>query len=309
MRQISQTRFDLIHAHWVLPNGLPALIAAQLAHLPLVTSLHGSDVYLSEKAAPLSATAAAIFRASGGITACSSDLHERALRLGAPADRTVTLPYGVDTSAFQPDPQATPAVRQQFGLALDAKLVVSVSRLVYKKGLTHLLAAFPQVLVQHPTATLVIAGYGDLREELEQQAKHLGIAERVRFPGQLSRAESAAMIAAADVHVIPSIRDQAGNMDGLPNTLLEGMSAGRAIVASRLAGIPDVITDGIHGLLVPEQDPPALAQAISTLLGDPALAARLGQAARARILAELTWAAAAERFEQVYAHALGRTKL
>ena len=296
--------FNLIHAHWVLPNGTPAALVARLRGLPLVISLHGSDVYLAERAAPLALAAAATFRAAGAITACSGDLRDRALRLGARASDVAVVPYGVDARAFQPDPEAGALVRAELGLASDTPLVISVSRLVYKKGLTYLLEAFPRILAEHPGAVLVIAGYGDLREELKRRAAELGVTASVRFPGQLERERAARYVAAADVYVVPSIRDQRGNIDGLPNALLEGMGAGRPIVASRVAGIPDVIGDGQHGLLTPERDPAALAAAIGRLLRDRALAERLGAAARRRVLEELTWDIAAERFEQAYERAI-----
>src|SRR5262249_26791365 len=124
--------------------------------------------------------------------------------------------------------------------------------------------------------------------------------------GQLARDRAACYIGAADVYVVPSIRDQGGNVDGLPNVLLESMAAARPIVASRVAGIPEVVTDGEHGLLIPERDPDALAVAITGLLDDRALAQRLGAAARRRILDELTWDATAERFEAVYRQAVSR---
>jgi len=296
--------FDLIHAHWVLPNGTPAALVAWLRGLPLVISLHGSDVYLAERAAPLSLAAAATLRAAGAVTACSGDLRDRALRLGARAGDVDVVPYGVDARAFQPDPQAGAQVRAELGLAPGTPLIISVSRLVYKKGLTYLLDAFPRILADHPSAVLVIAGYGDLREELERRADELGVAASVHFPGQLERERAARYVAAADVYVVPSIRDQRGNIDGLPNALLEGMGAARPIVASRVAGIPDVIGDGRHGLLTPERDSAALAEAIICLLGDRALAERLGAAARQRVLEELTWDIAAERFERAYERAL-----
>jgi glycosyltransferase involved in cell wall biosynthesis len=292
--------FDLIQAHWVLPNGPPAALAARLRGLPLVISLHGSDVYLAERAAPLSLAAAGALRAAAAVTTCSGDLRERALRLGARPGCVDVVPYGVDPQAFQPDPAAGDRVRADLGLPPGAPLIVTVSRLVYKKGLTYLLEAFPRVLERHPEAALVIGGYGDLREELERRAGELGVAGRVRFPGQLARGRAACYISAADVYVVPSIRDQGGNVDGLPNALLEGMGAARPIVASRVAGIPEVIVDGEHGLLTPERDPGALAAAITRLLDDRALAQRLGAAARRRVLDELTWDATAERFEAVY---------
>jgi glycosyltransferase involved in cell wall biosynthesis len=301
----ARERFDLIHGHWVIPNGTPAALVARLRGLPLVVSMHGSDVYLAERAVPLSLTAAATYRAAGAITACSGDLRDRALRLGAPAERTSVIPYGVDVAAFQPDPGAGAAVRAELGLPAATPLVLTVSRLVYKKGLTYLLDAWPQVLAAHPTAVLALAGYGDLRDELERRAHDLGIAASVRFPGQLERERTAQYISAADVDAVPSIRDQKGNVDGLPNALLEGMAAARPLVASRVAGIPDVITDGVHGLLTPERDPAAIAAAVNRLLADREFASRLGAAARERVVTELTWDQTAARFERAYAQALG----
>jgi glycosyltransferase involved in cell wall biosynthesis len=296
--------FDLIHAHWVLPNAVPAALAARLRGLPLVISLHGSDIFLAEQAVPLALTAGMTMRSAAMVTACSGDLRERAVRLGAPPAHVEVIPYGVDPQAFRPDAAAAAEVRAELGLPAAAPLIVTVSRLVYKKGLTYLLEAFPAVLAEHPCATLVLAGYGDLRDELERRAHELGVAAHVRFPGQLERARAARYISAADVYVVPSVRDQRGNVDGLPNALLEGMGAARPIVASCVAGIPEVITDGEHGLLVPERDPHALAAAISRLLGDRALAARLGAAARRRITTELTWDQTAARFEAVYRRAV-----
>ncbi|MBC8160461.1 MAG: glycosyltransferase [Roseiflexaceae bacterium] len=300
------SRFDLIHAHWVLPNAVPAAVAAKLRRLPLVVSLHGSDVFLAEQAPPLSLAAAGALRAAAGITACSGDLRERALRLGARPTCFEVVPYGVDASAFRPDPQAGARVRAELGLAPTAPLIVSVSRLVYKKGLTFLLDAFPAILRRHPHAVLVIAGYGDLREPLERQATALGIAASVRFPGQLDRAGAARYIAAANVYVVPSVRDQGGNVDGLPNALLEGLGSGRPVVASRVAGIPEVIDHERQGLLVAERDSVGLAVAIVRLLDHPDFAAELGRSARVRVVHELTWDKTAERFERVYLRATQR---
>ncbi len=302
--------FDLIHAHWVLPNGVPAALAAWQANLPLVISLHGSDVYLAERHWALAGAAGMAFRAANAVTACSGDLHQRGLRLGARTADSRVIPYGVNPQEFRPDPAAQSQVRaelaQQRGTPLPetAPLVLGLGRLVYKKGFAVLLDAWPQVLAQHPQALLVLVGYGDLREQLEQQAARLGIAGQVHFTGQLERQRAAAYLAAADVFALPIVRDQ--GTDGLPNVLLEAMGAGRPIVASRVAGVPDVIVDGQHGLLVPDRNPAALAAALLRLIDDRALAERLGAAARQRIATELTWEQTAAKFEAVYRHVLAR---
>jgi glycosyltransferase involved in cell wall biosynthesis len=286
--------YDLVQAHWALPNGPPAAIPAALYGLPLVVSLHGSDIYLAERHWATALAAAGAFRAAAAVTACSGDLRTRALALGARAATSRVIPYGVDLGQFRPEPAARAAVRAELGLAADAPLVLGLGRLVAKKGFGVLLDAWPAVLRGCPHATLAIVGYGDLRASLERQASELGIAQSVRFPGQIERARTATYVAAADVFALPIVREGA---DGLPNTLLEAMGAGRAIVAARVAGVPDVLDDGVHGLIVPERAPELLAAAILRLLADPELAARLGRAARARVEGELTWAHAAERYE------------
>ncbi|MBV9787903.1 MAG: glycosyltransferase family 4 protein, partial [Chloroflexi bacterium] len=239
-----------------------------------------------------------------GITSCSGDLAARLARLGGPAERMRVIPYGIDAEQFYPAPEAGAAIREQLGIAPDRPMLVWVSRMVYKKGLSVLLNALPAVLRQHPKLVLVLGGYGDLRDALEAQARELGIAENVLFPGPVDRASINAYWNAGDLVVVPAIHDHRGNVDGLPNIILESMSAGRPIVASRVAGIPAVIDHATHGLLVPEGDHTALAGAIIELLDRPEFAAELGRAARRRVEQELRWSHIAARFEHVYREAL-----
>jgi glycosyltransferase involved in cell wall biosynthesis len=125
----------------------------------------------------------------------------------------------------------------------------------------------------------------------------------VRFLGNLSQDDIAAWLATADMVAIPSVRDDSGNVDGLPNTVLEALASGRAVVASRVAGIPEVVEDGVNGLLVPAGDTEALAAALARLAGDPATREQLGREARAQAVARLGWDAVARRFEECYAQA------
>jgi glycosyltransferase involved in cell wall biosynthesis len=293
---LRETRYDVVHVHWVVPSAALIQDIVRAHGAPLVVSLHGSDVFVAERLAPARALARQALRAAGAVTACSGDLRERALRLGALPERTRTVPYGVDAAAFSPDvPSAD--MRRRLGVPEGAVLVLAVGRLVEKKGFAWLVAAAAQA----PGVHVVVAGDGDLRRDLEEKARALGAP--VSFAGALDRKDVASAMAAADVVAVPSIVDRAGNVDGLPNALLEGLASGRAVVATRVAGIPDVVEDGQNGLLVPPGDEAALAAALRRLVAEPQTRSRLGIEARRRAEGRLSWRSAARAFEECYAQA------
>lgn len=297
---------DIIHAHWVLPNGLPAWLLSRVCGIPLVVSMHGSDVAMAERNQLFGGLARRIFAHSRMNTACSGDLHHRAIQLGARPIDTHVLPYGVAVDAFDPHSGDRAWIAQRFGIAPDVPLVVAVGRFVYKKGFHTLIESLVRLRTAHPELRLLLGGYGDLQDAYVSRAAALGVSDMIVMPGQLLRDDVAKVIASADVYCVPSVHDESGNVDGLPNALLEGMSAGRAVVASAIAGIPDVIQHGIHGELVPEGDVDALAMAISTLITQPAYAQQLGQQARTRIIEELTWAQTTAHLVRYYQEAIQR---
>jgi glycosyltransferase involved in cell wall biosynthesis len=189
------------------------------------------------------------------------------------------------------------SLRAALGVAPGEVFVLAFGRMVEKKGFRTLIDAAARV----PGIRVVIAGGGDLRQTLAARTSEIGAP--VSFPGSLDRATMAAAIAAADIVAVPSVVDRAGNVDGLPNALLEALSAGRAVIASRVAGIPDVVDDGVNGLLVPEKDVDSLSTGLRRLAAEPGTRRRLGEEARRRAIRDLTWDAAAKAFEECYAEA------
>jgi len=294
----------IMHGHWVVPGGVMAQAAAG-SRTPLVISLHGSDVYVAERHALIGRFARRAFGAAAWVTACSADLRDRALGLGASADRSEVLPYGVDTSRFAPDAGARAALARRLGLPEDAPLIVTAGRLVRKKGFEYLIDAMPAIGAALPAARLVIAGGGDLDADLRARAAGAGVGDAVHFAGSIAQSDVPVFLAGADVIAVPSIRDDAGNVDGLPNVVMESLSSATPLVATPAGGIGAVIEDGRTGYLVPERDAAALADVITRLLGDPALRRRIGEAARRDVCARHTWDQYARRLEAIFdlAHA------
>jgi len=288
-------RAALMHGHWVLPGGLMAAVAR--GSLPLVVSLHGSDVFVAERHGLAARAARWVFGQAAWVSACSDDLAARAAALGAARDRLETIPYGVDADRFAPSAEARAAVRERLQLGA-APVVFSAGRLVSKKGFEFLIDAGRELTSAFPGLRIVLAGDGDLREALQHRAAAAGVS--VLFAGRQSQDEIARLAAAADVVAVPSVHDEAGNVDGLPNFALESLATGTPVVATDVGGLPQVVIDGATGRLVPERSAPALAGAIRDVLSHSAEAARLGSAGRALVLRAYGWPRVAELFEAVY---------
>jgi glycosyltransferase involved in cell wall biosynthesis len=298
-RVARETASAIVHAHWVIPSG--AIAAAAAGDRPLVISLHGSDVFVAERHRVVGAAARRAFARASWVTACSADLRDRAVNLGASPERISIVPYGVDTDRFAPSRDARQHVRARLGIASDAPLAVAVGRLVEKKGFKYLIEATAIVVRQFPEFRLVIAGEGDLAAALKAQAAAAGLREQFLFPGVVSQQEVPALLAAADLAAAPSIRDDAGNVDGLPNTVLEMMASGTPLVTTTAGGIGSVVTDGVTARVVPERDATALAGAMIDLLGHPAMGDAIGASARALACREHGWRNVAQTFDQIYA--------
>jgi glycosyltransferase involved in cell wall biosynthesis len=298
-----ETRASIVHAHWVIPSGVIGLCAA--VRRPLVISLHGSDVFVAERHALVRQAARAAFRRAAWVTACSSDLRDRALALGAPAERTTVVPYGVDSDRFAAGSRARAEGRASLRVDGDAPLVFAFGRLVEKKGFRYLIEAAALLQREHPGLRLAIAGEGDLDPVLRACAAAAGVGDRVQWLGAVPQHVIPMLLAAADLAVVPSIHDDAGNVDGLPNTVLEIMASGTPLVTTPVGGIAAVATDGRTARVVPERDAGALACAIDELLREPSARAEIGRAAREQVRFQYSWPRVAEAFESIYERAAG----
>ncbi len=295
-RHLKSARPDVVNAHWLVPNGVAAATATKG---PLVMSLHGTDVYMAERQWLRLPVRFALGR-TGALTGSSQDLVNRTLKIRETANARF-IPYGVDPDRFDGQSPEAAKLRERLEVADGQLMILAVGRMVLKKGFDVLLNALSNVRSERWTA--VLAGEGDCLEDLKAQAAQLGIGDRVRFPGGVQHDELNAYYTAADIFTMPSVTDPVGNVDGLPNVVMEAMASATAIVGSRIGGIPEVVLDGETGLLAPEKDAAALTAAFERLLESAQERKTLGANARAKVLAELTWTHVAARYRQAYVDA------
>jgi glycosyltransferase involved in cell wall biosynthesis len=265
--------------------------AARMAGIPHVMTMHGGRYYAGRTVRRVALRLAASF--SGAVVAVSDELAEHLSRdLHLSRERISVIANGVRE---RPLPSRT--IRDELGLTGTDRLLLAIGNLYPVKGHRHLLGAVALLQRKHPALHVAIAGRGETKTALEDQARELGLSDRFHLLG--FRSDIAALLAGADVFVLPSLSE------GLPLALLEAMFAARPIVASEVGEIATVLR-GDAGVLVPRGDDQALASAIDRVLQDPVAARRLGDRAARRAAEDYSLAHSVTRYAQLYEKLLGR---
>src|SRR5688572_13105772 len=270
LRMIGREQIHLVHAHWILPQGLIGVVAKYLRHVPLVTTVHGADAFTLRGG--LASALKRFFVAHSDAWTANTPATLCAVDPAAITPRVHVIPMGVDTDLFA---SGDPAGLRQH-LPGQGFLLLFVGRLVDKKGCRSLLEGFsllPPALRNR--TTLWIVGDGEQRSQLEQTTKDLGLAQKVRFWGAISNQRLPEFYAAADLFVAPSIEAASGDTEGQGVVILEAFAGRACVLATRIGGIDAVVQEDVTGGLVAFNRPRDLARAMEKLLNNPDLRARL----------------------------------
>ena len=275
---VNVRRFDVLHVHTVSYLALVTVLVGHACRRPIVLKAAGwweleGVLNHARRRELVTRVSLAILRRASAWIAVSRELKQAMLAAGIPAARVHLLPNGVDTTRFAP--AGREASRRHLGLAPDGVRVVFVGRLVPEKELATLLEAWKVVTDKVEGAWLDLVGSGPLAGELAKQSRRLGIADTVVFHGERPGVER--YLQAADCFVLPS------SVEGMSNALLEAMATGLPVVATRIGGTEQLVTDGVNGWLVSPGDADELARAICAVLGDATRARQNGARGRRRV--------------------------
>ena len=280
-------QFDVVHVHWAVPHGVIGWATSRAAGAELVTTFYGAEIRWAEKRFPPAKAFLRWYCRRSRLVAISAST-QAALAPYTPAEIEI-IPYGVplpaDNSATGPPSGGVP-------------VILFVGRLVERKGVHRLLEALA-TQCDHPWL-LEVVGFGPEHDRLAKLAQELGIAGRVKFLGKVSQAELVTAYRRSACFVLPATVDTRDDTEGLGVVLLEAMTYGVPVVATRRGGITDIVKDGRTGLLV-EDTVPAIADGIRRVLNDPALASRIGSAGRQHVRVAFGWDTIVTRLNQVYA--------
>ena len=287
---------DLMHVYFG-HTGIHLRAFLQAWERPAVVSFHGADVMLREHKPEYAMQMRALF---GMVLARSQSLANRLEAAGCPPEKIrlnrTAIPLG-DFAFVERQPPCDGVWR-----------LVQACRLIGKKGLPTLLRAFAKFRLSFPKAELTIAGDGPMLAELERTVRELELAGSVTFTGFLSGDELNALYARSHIFLHPSETTESQDQEGVPNSMLEAMATGLPVAATLHGGIPEAVTDGDSGLLVPEKSPDALAAALIRMATSPGMPGEMGRQASQAVREKFEQSRAIEKLESFYDEAISLGK-
>jgi len=283
--------FSVIHAHWIIPQGLVAILVTRLMkkQIPIVCTSHGGDLY-GLNSGLLKKLKIYVLNQVDKITVVSQAMKQEILKLGVSENKIEVISMGVDLqNTFIPNPH----------IQRTKKSILFVGRLVEKKGLFYLLEAFEKIIKKYPESILNIVGSGTDEIQLKQQIENLNINQKVRFLGAIENTQLPALYQQHEIVVFPSIIGKDGDREGFGLVLVEALGCECAIIATDLPAMQDILTDQQNALIVPQKNVEELANKLEQLFEDAQLRENLGKNGRNFVLQHYDWKIIANRYNDL----------
>lgn len=297
IQEVLRRRPAAVLAARVLPEGLVAAIIGRVLHLPSLIFAHGEEIAVYGLGPQIDASVIArmkcwslwwAYRCASRVIANSTFTANLLARGGIGGAKVALVHPGTDTRKFAPGP-VSDTKDSRHGVH-PGPVLLTVGKLCDRKGQDVVLRAMPLVLREFPTTRYIVAGDGPKRGELEMLAREVGVSENVNFLGRVCDSELPALYQSADVFVMPNrTLEGQGEVEGFGIVFLEASSSGKPVIGGDTGGTGDAIEHGVTGFLVDGRSPGVVAQVILEVLRQPALASRLGEAGRRRVLESFTW--------------------
>jgi len=306
LRACESADYDVIHAHdWLVTH--TAVTLKEHLDIPLVATIHATEAGRHQGWLPAEMNKAIhsiehwLGHEACRVITCSAYMRwEVSHLLELPAARVDVIANGVNDRVWRSSPRSVAAARARF--AGDGPLIGFAGRLVYEKGVQHLIAALPRLRARHPGLRVVIAGDGPYRTELEADIDRLDLRPTVALPGFLGGTDLPAMMAASDCFTVPSIYEPFGMV------ALEGAAAGAPLAVAATGGLAEIVEPGVTGTTFAPSDPESLADAVHSLLADEVLARRVARRARRMVHDQYGWSAIAHRTAATYAASIAQAR-
>ena len=280
-------RPDVIVCGELLPTGLVGRVLSLTGGVPYVVYIHGEEVNVLKNLRGEKAVAFSVLRSAHAVIATAKPAHGEALRQGVRPDRLHLLTPAVDDYFFTAQPRPERA-RSRYGLE-GRTVLLTVGRLVERKGHEMVIRALPRLQRDFPKLAYLVVGTGPVEEKLQVVAREEGVSESVVFAGKVSREDLVDCYAACDLFLMPHRELSDGDTEGAGIVFLEAAALGKPVIAGDSGGSGDSVIDGETGFRVDSTKPEQIVRHVSRLLGDPALARKMGEAGRSLVFRERRW--------------------
>ena len=291
---------DVVHAHFLYPSGLAGFLHKGLFPKPCVITMHGMDIQVEKSVGygmrldpRLDLMIKFVLKTADALIAPSKLVAVEAIKAGAIPSRIHIIPNGVNIHKFNSSVNGD-IVRKKLGIKPEEHVVLTMSRFHPKKGYQFLVKAIPIVIKEHPETKFIFCGKGPEKEKIANMVKSLGISKNVVFAGFVDEDNKPMYYAMADVFVLPSLVESAGIV------ILEALASGKPVIASHTGNIPEIVRDGLSGILIRPEDPVQIAQAIIKYLENRPLRQIGGTIGREHVVENYSWEVIAKKTLALY---------
>ncbi|MEK7497830.1 MAG: glycosyltransferase [Patescibacteria group bacterium] len=302
IRLIKKEKIEIINAHWILPNGFIASVASLITGTPVVSTLPGSDVYMARKNILFNWLAKFAAWKSNWITSNSGQLLSDfgSITNVELKSKMSIIVYGIGSSKFKSDKSLGTITKKSLGISANTVVVLGVGRLVAKKGFRYLIQASKEILKKYKAVKFILIGDGEERKSLERLMSDLGVSENYIFLGSVSYTKMNSYYNMSDIFVLPSVRDEKGNLDDQSVAVMDAMACGKPVVTTDFAGYRAVVEHGKNGYLVAEKDYKGITKSLLKLIESKKLRLSMGENNKNKIANMFSWKKIGQQYKSLF---------
>lgn len=293
---VRREKIEVVFVAQVLPIGTAAFIIKKILGIPYVVSCHGMDILTGKSSWRKAKLMNKIFAQAEFVVSNSEYTKNELIKFGVPQEK-IKIVYPCPAEVVEPTQEKIEEIKNRYNLG-GKKIILSVSRLVSRKGQDKVIEAMPKILEAVPEARYVIVGDGGERKKLEELTNGTGGREKIIFTGMVDVEYLAALYSLCDVFIMVS-RQKGGDVEGFGLVYLEANQYGKPVIAGRSGGVREAVIDGSTGILVDPLDVNQISEALIKLLEDDSLANQLGERGRERVKKEFSWTQQIEKIKNL----------
>jgi len=297
---VKKEKPDMIHAHWIIPQGINAFVNYKISKIPYVVTTWGGDMFIFKKKGIIAYCLKKLYSKTINNSFYSTTVNiafkEEMQEISKDKNKILYIPNGVDTKLFNPHNKDN-SIKKKYNI--NGQFMLFVGRLTEKKGIEYIIKAMPKLIEKYPKIKLLIVGGGELKEELEKLSSELKVNNNVIFTGPITNHELPRYYASADLFIAPSIQTKQGDREGFPTVFLEAMASGTPIITTNIEGIREIIQEKKNGFIVTQKSSEELSNAILSFFKNKDNLTKMKAISREIAVSNYDWSKVIKQYQEL----------